>query len=177
MKQSAVKIALFVLLSFSFPAAIAFAEDSEVARQTLKGIAGVYISVEDLQPNLLKYEKYTKNFDLSKEQIQKDVEKKLQESGIAVLPNDDWQKTPGCPVIYVNINTHENEKYWFAYDVKVELRQVVILAADPNIRTLTATWAMNITGMVNIGNLQLIRKDVGVLVGRFAQAWSAVNKK
>ena len=154
-----------------------FAEDSEVSRATLKGIPGVYVIVEDLQPNILKYERYAKEFDLNKARIQKDVEQKLNAAGIKALAREEWEKTPGRPVLYVNINTHENEKYWFAYDIKVELRQVVFLEANPEAKTLANTWSINITGIANIGNLDIIRKDTGVLVGRFVGAWGAVNKK
>jgi hypothetical protein len=130
-----------------------------------------------LQPNILKYEKFTKNFALSKAQIQKDVEKKLKDAGVIVLSWGEWQNTTGRPVLYVNINTHENEKYWFAYNVDVQLRQVVSLVANPQLKTWTATWATNITGVVNIGNLQLLGHDVAVMVNKFVEAWLAVNKR
>jgi len=57
------------------------------------------------------------------------------------------------------------------------LRQIVSLEANPKVRTLASTWSISITGLANIGNLNLIRQDTGVLVGRFVQAYRAVNKK
>jgi hypothetical protein len=33
------------------------------------------------------------------------------------------------------------------------------------------------TGLANIGSLNLIRQDVGVLMGRFVQAYRAANGK
>jgi hypothetical protein len=177
MKEQLWKYGVLILALLSFIAPPVFAEDSEPARQTLKGITGVTVVVEDLQPNLLKYEKFTKNFTLNKAQIQSDVEQRLKNAGIRILSADEFKQTPGCPMLYVNINTHENEKYWFAYDIRVELRQVVFLEANPQIRSLTGTWTMNITGVANIGNLDLIRKDVGALTDRFIQALAAVNRK
>jgi len=177
MKKQALRNLAFALFLLFFFVATAFAEDSEVARQTLREIPGVYVIVEDLQPNLLKYERYAKEFDLNKARVLRDAEQSLSEGGIKALSREEWEKTPGRPVLYVNINTHENEKYWFAYDIKVELRQVVFLEANPNVKTLANTWSINITGVANIGNLDIIRKDTGVLVGRFVQAYWAVNKK
>ena len=153
-----------------------FAEDSEIARQTLKGLAGFNVIVEDLQPNLLKYEKYAKEFDLNKARIQRDIEARLSAAGIPVLPSEKWQKTPGRPVLYVNVNTHENEKYWFAYDIKLEIRQVVSLEANPAVKMLATTWSINITGIANIGKLNVIPDEVGVLTQRFIQAYRAMNK-
>jgi len=92
-------------------AARAFAEDSEINRRTLKGLAGFYVIVEELQPNLLKYEKYAKQFDLNKAGIQRDIKRQLTKAGIRVLSREEWPKTPGQPVFYVNVNTHESEKY------------------------------------------------------------------
>jgi hypothetical protein len=176
MRRHALKYATFVGLFLFFLTVPGYTEDSVVSRQTLKGITGVSIIVEDMQPNLLKYEKLTKNFPVTKAQILADVEKRLKDSGIRILDPEVWKKTPGCPVLYVNINTHENEKYWFAYDIRVELRQVVFLEANPQIKSLTGTWTMNITGDANIGKMELVRKDLGVLIDRFIQAHRAVNR-
>lgn len=149
----------------------AIADDSEVSRRTLKGLAGVRVVVEELQPNLTKYERYARQFDLSQEGLQRDIESALTAAGIPLLSGEAWQRAPGRPVLYVNVNTHESEKYWFSYDIKLELRQVAILEANPGLKTLAVTWSMNITGMTNIGNLRRIRQDLATLTGRFIQAF------
>ena len=174
MKQSALKyvsIILFVL--YLFVTAV-FAEDSEVSRGTLAGIQGVQLVVEELQPNV---QKYASKAGLTRTQLLKDIEQTLRNYGIRVVSGSDWQKVPGRPVLYVNVNTHETEKYWYAYDIKVELRQVVTLDASPGIKTLANTWSINMTGIANIGNLNIIRNDVGVLVERFGTAYKTVNGK
>ena len=177
MRRKTLKYAALMGVCWSFLAvATGYAEDSAVTRQTLKGITGVSIIVEDMQPNLLKYEKSTKNFTVTKAQIRRDVEQRLKNTGIKVLTPEVWKDTPGCPVLYVNVNTHESEKYRFAYNIQLELRQVVSLVANPQIRTLTPTWGINITGVAHIGTLALISKDLGVLLDRFIQAHAAVNK-
>lgn len=150
-----------------------FAEDSENSRATLAGIQGVGVIVEELQPNV---QKYAAKSGLTKMQLQKDIEQKLRGGGIRVVAGGDWINTPGKPMLYVNVNTHETEKYWYAYNIKVELRQMASLEVNPKVRTLASTWSMTMTGVANIGNLNIIRGDLGVLMGRFVQAYHAVNK-
>ncbi len=82
--------------------------DSDASRKTLSGIAGVYVVVEKLQPNL---ERYTKRQELSKEKLQTAIENQLKASGIRVLNKEEWLSTKGRPVLYVDINAHEYHKY------------------------------------------------------------------
>jgi hypothetical protein len=80
-------------------------------------------------------QKYAALFDLSGPQIRRYVEQRLREGGIRVVEGNEWLKVPGRPVLYVSINTHETEKYWYAYDIKIELRQVVFLEANPHVKS------------------------------------------
>jgi hypothetical protein len=160
-----------LLVSFHFSV---FAVDSDPTRMTLTGIQGVYVIVEEMQPNI---QKYAVKLGLTKEQLQKDIELRLNEIGIKVLSRNEWMKTPGKPVLYVSINTHETERYWYAYDIKVELQQVVKMEANPKVNALAATWSLNMTGMANTGSLNVIKSDMEVLLARFQQAYWAVNRK
>jgi len=173
LKKSLFLMAIIALLLTLF-AWSGFAEDSEVSRATLVGIPGLRVIVEEVQPNV---QKYAAKFGLSGAQISRDVEQKLREIGIRVVEGNDWLAIPGRPALYVNINTHETEKYWYAYDIRLELRQLATLEANPQVKTLAGTWSLSITGLANIGNLNMIRQDAGVLVGRFVQAYRAVNKR
>ena len=173
MKQKLFLI-LAVVSFFVFSVGPARAEDSDASRATLAGLQGVAVVVEDLQPSVMKY---AAKSGLSKAQVQQDAEKMLRDAGIRIVAGEDWKKTPGKPLLYININTHETEKYWYAYDIKVELRQLATLDANPQLKTLATTWSINITGQANIGTLNVIRKDAGVMVGRFVQAYRGVNKK
>jgi hypothetical protein len=174
MKQKSLKFSAIMVLLLFFFAWPGFAEDSEVSRATLAGLQGLRVVVEEVQPNV---QKYAAKFGLSGAQIHRDVAQKLRENGIRVVEGNDWLAIPGRPTLYVNVNTHETEKYWYAYDIKLELRQLVVLEANPQVKTLAATWSISITGLANIGNLNLIRQDAGELTGRFVQAWKKVNKK
>ncbi|MDI9570380.1 MAG: hypothetical protein QM278_06625 [Pseudomonadota bacterium] len=129
--------------------------------------------MEEIQPNI---KRYAEKAGIEREAIKKETERRLAAAGIVMVESEEWRRTPGNPFLYVSINTHETEKYWFAYDVKVELRQVVCLEANPLVRTMATTWSMNMTGIANIGNLHIIRGDAMVLVERFVAAHRSVNK-
>jgi len=166
-QNSKLKTFLFTLLLTVAIGSPAFGADADYDSRTIKGLEGVNVIVENIQPNI---QRYAQKAGITKEQIQKDVEAKLKSNGIKVLTRDEWLKTPGRPVLYVNINTHETEKYWYAYNVRLELKQVVSLEANPSIKTLASTWSINMTGMANIGTLGVIKNAVNGLVDRFVTA-------
>lgn len=173
-KGMAYLLAGFIFLFFSVNA---FAIDSEQTRLTLKGLKGVYVVVEELQPSILKYGKYVEKSGLGKDTLKNDIETMLKQAGMRVFSWDEVVKMPGRPVLYINVNTHENEKYWFGYNNRIELRQVVSLVANPNFKVMVATWSINITGVANIGQLDAIKEDVKILVSRFIKAYQSENYK
>jgi hypothetical protein len=160
-----------LLLLASFPV---FAIDSELTRRTISGLQGVNVTVEDIQPNI---QKYAQKAGLTSEQIQRDVESRLRAAGIKVYSWGDWLKTPGKPSLYVIVNTHEYEKYWYAYDVRLELKQMVSPEINPSAKTLASTWSLNITGIANIGTLDSIRNSITRLTDGFVDAYRTANQK
>jgi hypothetical protein len=148
------------------------AADSETSRKTLAGLQGVYVLVEELQPNIVKF---SDKFSFSKDQLQKSVDLKLRGAGIKVLSRDEWLQTPGRPILYVAVNTHQREKYWWGYDIRVELHQTASLEAIPATRAFVATWSTNMTGTVNIGTLNTLNEQARVLTDIFINAFVSAN--
>jgi hypothetical protein len=148
--------------------------DSDLTRRTISGLPGVNVTVEEIQPNI---QKYAHKAGLTSEQIQRIIESRLRAAGIKVYSWNEWLKVPGKPSLYVNVNTHEYEKYWFAYDVSLELKQMVSLEINPSAKTLAGTWSLNTTGIANIGTLDSIRNDVIRLTDKFLDAYRAANQK
>lgn len=161
-------------LLFLMSTQIAYAIDNEITRRTMSGLKGVSIVVEELQPNIVKY---AQKVGLTREQIQKDVEIKLKSTGIKVFAMNEWLSAPGRPMLYINVNTHEFEKYLYAYDIKLEFQQVVFLEANPSIKTIAITWSTNMTGIANIGTLNSIRNNVGKMTDIFIEAYRSANKE
>jgi hypothetical protein len=151
-----------------------YAIDSELTRQTLVGLKGVSVAVENPQPNI---QKYVQRFGLTRDQLQKDIEARLSKAGITVLNQEKWQQTSGRPVLYVVVNTHEYEKYWYAYTITVDLMQIATLESNPDTKTLASTWSINMASIANIGTLNTIKENVNILVDRFVDACLSANRK
>jgi hypothetical protein len=150
------------------------AVDSDTSRQTLSRIKGIYVLVEELQPNIRKP---ASRLNFTSEQLQKEIESRFQKAGITVLNRDEWLKTIGRPVLYLNVNTHEREKYWWAYDIRLEFQQIASLEVNPKVKTLVSTWSVNITGTANIGSLTTLTDQVKTLADIFIKAYQSVNQK
>jgi hypothetical protein len=149
-----------------------FAVDTDITRRTLSGLPGISVAVEDFQPNI---KKHVQKAGLTKELLQQDIETRLQKSGITVLSWNDMLKTKSRAVLYVNINTHEYERYFYAYDTKIELQQLVAMEADPRIKSLAVTWSTSMTGAVHLGNLNLLSQSLNTLLDKFIEAYREVN--
>jgi hypothetical protein len=167
-------IAIFALLIVSVIPVHAF--DAEASRETLKGLTGFYLLIEELNPNIAKYASLQKN-QISMQALKNQVENRLRTAGIRVLSWDEMMKTPERPMLYVAVNTHEYEKFWYACDIRVEVRQLVTLVSRPEKPISVGTWSINMTGVMNIGQLQALYDNLGLLLDRFIQAYMAVNRK
>lgn len=162
------------VLFFSIGTSASNAIDSEVTRRTLAGIPGVTVVVEELQPNILKY---ASKFSITRDQLRTGAEASLANACITVLSYEQWLRTPGKPFLYIVVNTNEYERYWFAYDIRIQLKQRVLLELNPSIVTMADTWGISMTGNVNIGKLNTLKENVNALLERFIDAYLAANHK
>ena len=157
-----------------FLAAAAHGSDTAVERQSMAGIHALGLFVEELQPNVAKV---AAKAGIDAASIRREVERRLTAAGIGVVAGAGWAALPGRPFLYININTHETQRFYYAYDIKVELRQVVFPEANPRARITATTWSLSITGLTDIGNLAVIKNDTLVLVDRFTAAHRSVNPR
>ena len=171
MKQRLYYLAAVIVVLIMWSSS-AIAIDSEITRKTLVDIRGIHVFVENIQPNI---EKYASRFKITKEQIQQDVEQRLKNASIVVLSYNDWLKTAGRPMLYVNVNTHEYEKYWYSYTISLDVQQGVMLETNPKIKTIATTWSIEMTGIANIGTLDSIKTNTAYLVDRFINAYRSVH--
>ena len=172
--QKTILIVSSLFFFFTMTVSSLYAIDSELTRRTLLGLKGVSVAVENPQSNI---QKYAQRFGLTRDQLQKDIEQRFTKAGITVLNQEKWLQTPGRPVLYVIVNTHEYEKYWYAYTIVVDLMQITTLETNPDIKTLASTWSINMAGIANIGTLNTIKGDMNTLVDRFIDAYVLINRK
>lgn len=152
--------------------AAAGAADNEASRQTLAGLRGVYLVVEELQPNIVKL---SDRFGFGKDQMRKDIESALRAAGMRPLGREEWLATPGRPILYVALNTDQQGRYQWAYNVKVEVQQIASLEVNPAKKAMVATWSTNMTGVVDLGGLKGLGGQVKVLTNVFVKAFLSAN--
>jgi hypothetical protein len=149
---------------------VVFAQDDEDTRRTLRGLKGIFLYVEPLDPEIEK-------MGLTRNQIQMDTESKLKLAGINVQPGEEFAKSSGYPYLYVNVNMSmlKTQITRYLYYIRIELNQEVTLVRTPDTKVSTVTWS---TGGWGIDfNLDNIRQTVKTQVDKFISAFLAENPK
>ncbi|HMK36725.1 MAG TPA: hypothetical protein VK463_16745 [Desulfomonilaceae bacterium] len=141
---------------------------NEITRETLRGLHGIVVVVESLKSD-------AEADGLSGATLQEEIQAKLEQSGVRVLPHEEWRGTVGRPWLYVSINTIKHLFSYF-FSIDVQLKQDVILPRAVSIQTSSATWEMGSIGFVTIDELpEKIRESVIAYVDNFISDYRAVN--
>jgi hypothetical protein len=161
-------LALCYSLMFMAPC---LADDSESSRKTLRGLPGVLVAVNDLDQSTVR-----KNCPLDAAQLKTDAELRLRKGGISVLSAEQLAKSPGGPVLSINISCTGNEEQSFSV-VLVMVSQEVVLARDPSVHLYVTTWsASGGTGMIGIEAIEKSTRDkLADQVDKFLNAYLAAN--
>jgi hypothetical protein len=143
---------------------------TEYTKETLHGLEGVVVVIETVKADAAAD-------GLNVVELQTDVELRLAQGGVRVLPTPEWRETPGRPWLYVSVNTIKHlENYFFSVDV--QLKQDVSLPRQPSIMTSSATWELGSIGFVNPELMPAkIRESVGAYVDNFISDYSDANSE
>ena len=160
-------IALFLILCSTSPA---FADDDVSSRESLKGLPGVFVIVQDLEPAI-------EQAGLTKADIQMDVELRLRLAGIPVLSRAEWITTPGGPYLYVNTNVFNSNNTVWPFSVEISSMQRVILERGSANIFFAPTWSVTTVGSVGSNKLTQVKDVVKEYVDQFINAYLAVNPK
>jgi hypothetical protein len=160
------KLAVAVLIGLLSIGNLAVADDYELTRKSLKGIKGVAVLVEDLNPEV--------QAGLSCIVIQRDAELKLRLAGIPVLTDPISSEA----VLYIKASVDTRRTPW-AYAADVELLQAAILKRDSSISLpRIPTWSVSGRGGYAIpGDLAILRDNLKDSVDMFINAYLSVNPK
>lgn len=148
----------------------ASAQIGVIPRETLRGLPGVSVLVERMDPD-------AERDGVTQSHLQANVERRLRKAGIPVLTNQEQYATPGAPYLYVNVSTLKSTELagLYAYAIQVSLAQTVILERDPSTITTATTWNVGSVGMVGGARLRGIRDSLGDHVDHFINDFLAVN--
>jgi len=148
------------------------ASDSEIDRASLKGVQGVLVLVEDLNPP-------EEQAGLKSADIQSDAEQQLKAAGIPLLSKPKSLETPGMPTVYISVtiaSSTATDLWPFSIDVNFE--QEVTLKRNPDTFIPTAvTWHVGSIGAVDKSGIRSIRDRVTQQVAKFVNAYLTVNPK
>ena len=161
---------MVILTGFLRLAPYVLAQDNENTRLTLRGLQGVSLYVEPLDPQIEKS-------GLTKNQTQTDTELKLKLAGINVLTGGEFLKASGHPFLYVDINISmlKTQITRYLFYIRVELNQEVTLVRTPGTKVSAITWS---TGGWGIDfSSDNIRQTVKTQVDKFINAYLAENPK
>jgi hypothetical protein len=142
----------------------------DAGRQSLKGVKGVFITVEPLAPEI-------ERDGLTQRLIRKSVEVRLRRAGIKVLSKVEWFEEGGHPLLYVNahvLRLAESKEYIYAINVAV--KQNVYLTREPiQIPSAATWWPGSVAGITP--KLSAVRDAINKQVDAFIQAYYSVNRK
>ena len=90
-----VSFVLGIIVVLTLLSSSVFAVKQKLSQPTFGGLEGVYLAVEDLNPEI-------EQDGLTTNHIKGDVEQRLRLAGIKVLSEEEWKKEKGSPYLYVN---------------------------------------------------------------------------
>lgn len=165
-----VQMAIVLALTCFGPSAGQAADAEE--RESLRGLAGVAVVIEKLDPD-------ARADGLSEEAIRTAVELILRSSGIRVFTFQEIAETFSLPLsfLYMNVGTLK-VKSMYALNVNLWFNQQVSLVHRPQRTMLATTWHAAGVGIVGKDNLsKIIPVNIEPRVKEFANDFLAVNPR
>ncbi len=145
--------------------------------ESLKGLRGVEVLIEELNPDL-------ENFNLAMIQIQSDVESKLRKAGVKVLSKEENEKIQPLrkPYLYIKISSYtlSLRKESIAFNVGMALNQEVVLRGYPDSKSkcfYAPTWYTSSVGAAGRKNILEVIDVVEDLTDKFINAYLTANPK
>jgi hypothetical protein len=132
-------------------------------KESLRGIHGIYVVVEDLGPELKGV--------LTRSEVRKRVEGQLRTAGIRLVKELEAAKLPGEPYLYVNLAALPLGSKRFACRIDLEVHQLVALVHN-SASGHAITWEQ---GVVTAGGAKTISNNIDELIFDFIYDYLAMN--
>ena len=125
-------VVLFGLIGF--PASESRTQDVEITRATLRGLRGMGVLVEPLDPDV-------ERAGLTTLQLHTAVEGQLRKAGMPVFTTEERLSVPGKPFVSVHVHVVLRSYALVTYFIQVELNQRASLETDAFLTTVS-TWSV-----------------------------------
>ena len=170
--MKAKKYRILALLVTGICVAACWAVNTEIERQSLAGLKGIYVAAGSTPK--------AREYGLTKQALRTNVELRLRQNGIKVLSEQECKQTPGIPILSVDVNMQIHPKVpgVAVVGVSIELLQDVLLKRDPTkVCYGAATWQVSGVYLVGLDNVRDIRGTVKDHVDMFSNDYLAANPK
>jgi hypothetical protein len=156
-----------ILLTVAFlllPPAIRAAGDERIDRATLKGLKGVAVVIEVLEPQLEK-------LGITRDALITRMLGRLHTDGIAIDPG-------AVEFVALRINAARFNHGPFSVSFSMGLYQQVLLSRNPEVKTSTQTWEVESVLLTDPKQLLNACAEIAdELADRFAAAYHSVNSQ
>lgn len=116
-----------------------FSQGNQAEINTLKGIKGIGLSVEDIDADAAAD-------GLSKDKLLKVITQKLKKSGIKVFTDLELRTISGQPQLVLNINSIKQPGPIYIFTTTLDLTQIVLLERNKGLTAVSPTWTVLTTG-------------------------------
>jgi hypothetical protein len=138
-------------------------------RDTLRGLPGVEVIVENLEPELERH-------GLTTVGLRTDIEAQLRKGGVTIYPSQTANPSAAKAYLYVEINALAlPDDAGYALGLQVHLRQTLrSLVSESNIVN-AMTWDAHNVLAAPTSELHAVRGELATLVDEFIADWSWVH--
>ncbi len=161
------RAALVAIVGLVVMAGPAAAMRTEYNVQSLKGLEGVYIIFQSLDNDIVAD-------GLSQQAVESAVQKRLVDSGITLLSEDELVTRRGG-ILYVALDSIRNKDGIYACNIQVQLIQVANLSRDHSILVPATTWMYGMVVLAGSNSVGALQNAVLEIVDEFAQDYQTVN--
>jgi len=156
-----------VLLAILTPSTHAMALLSAADRELLRGQDGFRLAVDRIGPDI-------ERDGLFRSTLQEDMELRLRMGGIKVLSEEEAEKKPDAPCLYLYVDALKCS-LGYVYKIRLTLMEPVKLVRNNAKVSATVLRIPDELGITS--SLSEIRDAAGNIVEEFVKAWKAVNPK
>lgn len=166
----------------------------ELKRETLQGLKGVDVEVEDIRPAI-------ERAGLTRGELQAYVERRLLRVGLRVVTEEERRKqgeqlasgtvsdeevdtllgepTPGLPYFHVSItDVKSRTRELYAISIQLNLNEIVNLSREPSFEKYATTWSTgSVTLVVGVEEMKGILRVVDKHLDEFINDYVLANPK
>lgn len=141
-----------------------FAQDDEFTRPMLRGLRGIHVFVEEINPDV-------ERAGLTRSELQAKTEQQIRRAGIKVLSKEEQVLEKGRPYLYVYLHIIKfgTRITRYLFYIQVQLNQDVYLVRDSTIWGPAVTWSTGGTGIdFDLDNVRsIVKKKVDDFINTF----------